>query len=400
MWTLLAAVVLSSTQPAFQVETLGGEVIAGPLLDVSAQQIRIDTADGPVALDVEDLAGLAPQSTPTPSRGSPLARPCVWIDLVDGSSLVAADYTATGGRARIALLDGQALELSTGEVAAVRFLPQTDAVAAEWARLVATRADSDLLVVRKGDAIDYHRGVLHDVTDTLVRFELDGDVLPVKRTKLHGLIYYRSGERPAAEPVCRLVDADGSRWVVKSISLAGGNLHWSTVSGLEVARPLSAVVRVDFSQGKVVYLSDLKPDSVQWTPFFGGDARLEVLARFFRPRQDESLRSGPLELDGRQYHKGLALHSRTSLEYRLPGEFRRFKATVGIDDRVRPRGSAQLVIRGDDRILLETMVAGTEPPKPIDFDLTGVRRLSILVDFGDDLDVADDVDLCEARIVK
>jgi hypothetical protein len=59
-----------------------------------------------------------------------------------------------------------------------------------------------------------------------------------------------------------------------------------------------------------------------------------------------------------------------------------------------------LVVRGDDRVLLETAVAGTDPPRAVDLDLAGVRRLAILVDFGGDLDVADHLDLCEARIVK
>jgi hypothetical protein len=67
---------------------------------------------------------------------------------------------------------------------------------------------------------------------------------------------------------------------------------------------------------------------------------------------------------------------------------------------VRPNGNVRLVIQGDDRVLLETSVAGTEAARLVDLDLTGVRRLSILVDFGENLDVADHLDLAEARIVK
>ena len=298
------------------------------------------------------------------------------------------------------MFNGEVIELSTADVASVRFRPAAGQIAAEWQRLVQTRADQDLLVVRKDDTIDYHGGVLGDVTDTVVHFELDGDVLPVKRSKLQGLIYYRSAGRVEQDVVCQVVDADGSRWAVRSIELVDGSLCWTTAGGLEVSRPLTAVARVDFSQGKVVYLSDLEPESAEWTPYFGTGAGLDVLSRFFGPREDRSLQSGPLELEGQQYDKGLALQSRTRLVYRLPGVFRRFKAVVGIDDRMRPRGNARLVIRGDDRVLLETTIAGTNSALPVDLDLTGVRRLTILVDFGDDLDVGDHVDLCEARIVK
>ena len=86
--------------------------------------------------------------------------------------------------------------------------------------------------------------------------------------------------------------------------------------------------------------------------------------------------------------------------YRLPGRFGRFKAIVGIDDSVRPNGNVRLVISGDDRVLLEATIDGSDEPKPVDLDISGVRRLRILVDFGQRLDVADHLDLCEARIVK
>ena len=43
---------------------------------------------------------------------------------------------------------------------------------------------------------------------------------------------------------------------------------------------------------------------------------------------------------------------------------------------------------------------GSEPAKPLDLDVSGVRRLTILVDFGENLDTADHLDLAEARLVK
>jgi hypothetical protein len=88
------------------------------------------------------------------------------------------------------------------------------------------------------------------------------------------------------------------------------------------------------------------------------------------------------------------------LVYRLPAGFQRFKTLVGIDDAVRPRGHVRLVIRADDRVLEELTVTGVDKAIPLDLDISGAGRLAILVDFGDDLDVADHLDLCEARIVK
>jgi hypothetical protein len=86
--------------------------------------------------------------------------------------------------------------------------------------------------------------------------------------------------------------------------------------------------------------------------------------------------------------------------YKLPARAKRFQAIAGIDDGVGGLGSVQLEIKGDGRQLYSGELTGKDPPAELDLELAGVRRLVILVDFGDDLDVADHLNLCEARIVK
>jgi len=213
-------------------------------------------------------------------------------------------------------------------------------------------------------------------------------------------LYHHAAGRVIPEAICRIVGADGSTWEVAAIALAGDRVEWTTTAGVQSSAPWASLARLDFSKGKVVYLSDLEPESVEYTPFFGPAGKWDALRQAYAPREDRGVDSPLLELDGKPYHRGLALRSRTSVVYRLPDRYSRFLAVAGIDDRVRPRGHVRLVIRGDDRVLLDTAIAGTEASKPIDLDLTGVRRLAVLVDYGDDLDVADHLDLVEARIVK
>jgi hypothetical protein len=56
---------------------------------------------------------------------------------------------------------------------------------------------------------------------------------------------------------------------------------------------------------------------------------------------------------------------------------------------------------GDGRELFRQSLSAASPgPTPLDVDLTGVRRLRILVDHGDDRSVADYVHLCNVRISK
>ena len=124
------------------------------------------------------------------------------------------------------------------------------------------------------------------------------------------------------------------------------------------------------------------------------------MATLYQPRRDRSFDGGKLLLAGRAYEKGLAIHSRSELVYRLTDDFRRFRAVVGIDDRVREGGNVKLVIAKDGQVLWSKSVDGKQPPLELDLDVAGVRRLSILVDFGEDLDIADHLNLCDARLTK
>lgn len=391
---LLVAISLSAAAPQVEVQTLDGRSLRGTIAELGVQGLGLETADGRLSLTADQL--LSVTTTQKPAAADPEAT--VRVNLVDGSSLVARQYGVAGGRAKITLSDGQVVEAPTAAVATV-LLRQSETLAGPWAKIVDAKRDTDLLVVGSGDAIDYHRGVLGDVTESVVQFELDGSSLPVKRSKVYGLVYHHPAGGNLPEPICQITDAAGSEWSARSIALSE-QLQWDTPSGVAASAPLEKIARIDFSRGKIVFLSDLKPESVEFTPYFGSTATVPLLRDLYAPREDKSLASEPLQLDGRQYAKGLALHSRTRIVYRLPGQFQRFQATVGIDDHVRPQGNVKLVIYGDDRTLLETTVGGADAPQTVDLDLSGVRRLAILADFGEAMDVADHLDLCEARLIK
>ena len=400
MYTILLAFALTAA-PQVNVQTLDGRVVVGSLAELNSQQLTVETPDGRVSLTTGELLQVVFKSSSV-ALDQP---PEVWVELLDGSSLIGMELAVEGKTARVKLRDGSTFEVPTAALTTVRLKEQSQQVAQEWSRIVGMRHTTDVLIVGSGETIDYHKGVLRDVSPSTVQFELDGDLLPVKRPKVHGLLYYHPPDDSPPEPICEITDVGGSRWSVQTLELAADlplahRLTWTTPGGLKRTQPLPMVRQIDFSRGKIVFLSDLNPESLTYTPYFGTGKGLPLLAKFFALREDKNLRSGPLQLGKKKYSKGLALHSRTKVVYRLPGRFSRLQATAGIDEGVRPRGNVRLVIYGDDRVLLETTVTGTDPPKPIDLDLNGVRRIAILADFGKEMDVADHLDLCEARILK
>jgi hypothetical protein len=156
----------------------------------------------------------------------------------------------------------------------------------------------------------------------------------------------------------------------------------------------------------------LTPLASDWTPLLGLPASATVARRAGQPRFDQSFYGGPLSLvfpaedanSSRQrietYTRGLALRSRSELTFRVPEKFRRFTAVAGIEPEVRQQGDVRLVIEGDGQVLFDEPIAGTGSPVPIDLPVTGIRRLRVLVDYGENWDTGDLLHLCDAKFTK
>jgi hypothetical protein len=395
MWHIIFCLLLTSASPEFDVQTLDGRIVSGSLAELTADRLTVETDSGKVVLETEKLLEVSLKHKPAASAQSP----GTWIELTDGSTIFARQYTVRGDRAVITLLDGEVLETPARSIRNVRLQHVSEAITDQWSQILSAKLDGDVLVVHKGDNLDYHQGVLGDINAEVVRFQLDGEDLPINRAKVYGFVYRHPSSEASTGPICRLIDIYGSHWQVSKIALEK-KLQLTTPSGVTLSCSPEIVASIDFSLGKIAYLSDLKPESVAWTPFFSTVKTLPSMEQFYAPRQDRNFESNPLQLAGTEYSKGLAIRSRTEVVYRLSGSFTQLKALAGIDDSVRPQGNVRLVIRGDNNVLLDLPIAGTDPPKPIDLDLSGVRKLSILVDFGNHAGFGDHLDLCNARIIK
>jgi hypothetical protein len=392
---IFLAILLTSATPSFEAATLDDRTVVGPLVELTPQRLTVAAKSGRVSIPTANLLTLLPKEKP-PAAGVPT----IVVQLADGSVIQGRQYVSDASRARITLVGGEVVETPAEIVNMVLFgALQTAELKADWSRLTSRKTDADLLIVRSGSGLDYQKGVLHDVTEEVVRFDLDGKILPAKRAKVFGFAYHHGAAAAMPPAICRITDAAGSFWQVRSLSL-GEKLQWTTPAGASVSQPCENVARIDFSAGKLLYLSDLKPDSIAWTPYFGVREPPPAIKRFYAPRFDRGFDSPVLRLGRVDYQKGIALRSRTELVYRLPERFSRFLAVAGIADAVRPDGKVRLVVRGDNKVLLEAVFSGSDKPRPIDLDVAGVRRLTILADFEDRINRADHLLLCNARVSK
>ncbi len=394
----LLAASLVAAPPEFTAKTIDGRQIRGTLSgwEENALVFRTGQKDEKIALG--QLLSVAPSQAAAPSPPAST----IWVTLTDGSVIAARSCLAESAEITVTATRPQSLKLPRDSVSHVGFREATPALEERWKEILDRPADQDLLVVVSGETLDYLEGIVRAVREEHVDFEVDGDVVPVRRTKVFAVRYYHPKSVEDSEQVARIRDDAGSTWAARrvEISPSGDQLEVESLAGVHVSLPLQAVADIEFAASGLVFLSDLKADSSQWTHYFGRETSLPSLERLYRPRSNTALDNGPLVLDGVSYKRGLALHSRTEMTYRLAEPFKRFQALAGIDDRLRPQGNVDLKILGDDRILFQAAIAGTDPSQPIDVSLQGVKSLTIVVDFGSDLDVGDHLILAEAKLLK
>ncbi len=396
---------LSALGLEVQVVPLTGSPVRGELRQLNSESVVVEAAGEQHTWSVQqlrriDLAGMADATR----RGS------VVVELTDGSRLLGQQFLTQRSSATFTPLEGSPITIRTSAIRHVTLqdLGNNETLWGQWAEFTAAPHDKDLLVFRRDTdgvaRLDVLEGVVHEVKADELEFEYDGDRIQPKRDRIIGIVYFHAPTAASgAAASCQILDAQGASWRAARLTLENEQLSWITAAGVESSAPLSRIRSIDYAAGNLQYLSELKPESQTWRPYIESRVPAALLARRYAPRFDEAFDGGPLLLGNQSYAKGLALHSYTELVYRLPADFQRFRALAGIDDRVRKAGvtaSVRLQILVDDKTIHEQMVLSDEEPRELDLDVSQGKRLRIIVDYGDDLDISDYLNLCEARLTK
>jgi hypothetical protein len=394
---------------------LDGQTISGILRSWDREDAVVETVAGSESLPLDELLSLRWQ--PAPSLGSAGAQQSGRIELVDGTLIPIETVKCSDEKTTITprrpSADPSREVLPKRLVAAVQLGSLEAEAAVQWQEIRDLRAAADVLVVlkRDGKSLDYVECVLGDVTEDRIEFELEGEPQSVDRKKIAGFLYYRRQSDAPPDARFTLKGRTGLLANAVAATLANDMIRLTTAAGAEIEWPVDDLYLADFSAGKILYLSDIEPASQKWTPLVGYPSGSEVAMRFGEPRRDQSAYGESLALSpghisassgvaAQVFAKGLAIRSRTELVYRLPSGFRRLKAVAGIDPAAAASGNVRLKIMGDDKALLDADIAGTDVPHDIDLDMTNVKRLRIVVDYGKNLDTGDWLNLCDARLVK
>ncbi|MBN1854367.1 MAG: NPCBM/NEW2 domain-containing protein [Pirellulales bacterium] len=408
---LVASILVLGVPNGVRVERLDGPVAVGAIQSLRDEGLILTTEHGDVSIQSDQLFlvhfgdGI---TTPTPWAAT-------WVELRDGSQLPVAAFTIKNKVATLELpeaMNHPPISVPITQLAAVRFQPPSPKTDTEWKTLRASAPVADLLVIRHEESVDHVAGLLGDIDENVIHFEVDGESIPVPREKVYGLLYYQRESHIRKVPLCTVIARDETRLAATRLILIDAILSVCTESGLDISLPLSQIHHLDYSAGKLVYLLDLTPRSSQSSPFIDmppgaellRDAEGPIFDRGFftakpilRFRSQEQQRA---KWEAASYDRSIGMRSRSELTYRLPEGFRRLQAHVGIDAELGDRGAARLIVQGDDKTLFDEEIEGRQGAMALDLDIDKVRYLKFLVDYGAEGDIGDRIYLCDPRIIK
>jgi hypothetical protein len=251
-------------------------------------------------------------------------------------------------------------------------------------------AAKDALVLA-GDRVE---GAVQGVSGGKVQFEVSGKPVPLELSRVRAIVFGPRNRTPGPNQGLGIqLDLGGGerlsgQWLKMDEDILSLRLAWGDT--LDV--PVASISRLEVQNGRLVYLSTLRPSETRATPF---------LDRTFPIRADSAVSGRPLRLRGRTYVRGLGVHSRTEVTYQLDGTFRTFAATLGVDDAVGSQGSVVYRVFGDEKLLFESPVLrGGGVPHDLKLEIRKVLLLRLEVDFADGGDAGDHADWADARLLK
>jgi hypothetical protein len=384
----------AQTASAVQVEArlLSGETLRGQLVSVNEKEAVFQTGKDRITKALGELLSI---TFPASGSKTPVAAdaPRTELRLLDGTTLLAQKFSLKQKQVECQLFNGQAVSVPLNRLHWLLVTAQEEKAREELQQALAKKHAQDvvLLLSRDGQAINTFLGVVlgGDEQGARLNFRLEDDVVPIDMARLRGLVLAQR-ERTGSSDGVRVQDRFGNTWLAAEITWEANRLRLRTGDGLTAELAFDQLASVDFSQGRLVYLSDLEPLRVEEKP---------LLADVWRFRRDRNLSGGPISLGQKMYSKGITVHSRTVLEYEVAG-YREFRCVLGMEDSVNVSAQAVVRIEGDGRELFHATIRTGDKPREVRLNLENVERLRLVVDYGDDLDLGDHVAFAEARLLK
>lgn len=415
----IIAVSMAFLDVEVQITTLDGVTTQGVLQQLDADNMAVASAnDAPTTVAVDSVLKMEFTGAAVAGKVATASEAIFW-----DQSRVPLQKTTASAETLTAESDllGQ-LQIPRTLLRAVRLNPLKVEWQLQWNSFLDRDNKQDLLVVEKrdGTGLDFLAGVVSSISTEDISFLLDGDEIPVPRSRVFGVVFandQNASKQQTASVSLRLLS--GGTLQASDVVLENNRFEFQSAWGQMLSLANDQLTELDYSSGRLHYLSDLEPlteryfgldpPGKEWGELFSKDADTRTgLSSQWRMSRDRFPNNGrpPLMLHNRVYKKGVCLFPSAAIEYALDGKYSQFTAMVGVDDDVasnqqqgRAPTAVELRVEADGKQIFQKIVSAPDEPFLLDLDLSGVNTLTVIVDFGDGESTCDYLDLADAKLI-
>ncbi|MGQ9662650.1 MAG: NPCBM/NEW2 domain-containing protein [Kiritimatiellia bacterium] len=256
----------------------------------------------------------------------------------------------------------------------------------------------DMIIDRRGSV---YWGVLRKFERTALHLDIDDllEVRPIKILYLKGVRLAdaaRAPEKPwdgslLVSVKCR--DGSELRGRLSEIRFNKWYLCALWDKNLAVPIALDEIAQVQTMGGYVQYLSQLQPVEVN---------EKTILAPPQPYQMNQSCQKESLSIAGKRYPWGIGVHADSELTFLINARFKEFRSDIGIATSMGNRGSVVFEVLGDGKLLYKSPLIRGSDGKAVSVavPVEGVKKLTLRVTNGEDLDLGDVANWGSARLLR
>ena len=265
---------------------------------------------------------------------------------------------------------------------------------AEFDKQLESPATEDVVFLVAADqSVAQVSGSVQRLAEGKLSMRYGGDDRSVKEERVLGIVFAAHPKiAPVTTPYQVFTMSSSDSIAGQLVGLGATELEIETLWQSRVKVPATFVADIRFRNGKLAFLPDLEPISVEEVAYFD---------RVMHWRRDQGFDDAPPKIKGKQPSRSLAMHSRCVLTYALDEHYEKFKAKVGFDDSAANRGRVLCRVTVDGReAFVQKDLRADQEPMDVEVPLTGAKQMALEVDFGEGEDVGDRVIWAEPRLFR
>ena len=396
---VVSASAMAQTSPALRMTDIHGQSWNGSLESIDQDQLVYlpspATSAEPNSLKTSELMRLE-RSGKSPSSIADAASANWKARLSDGTVLSLQQIEGKEKRWMIRLADGVVRSEFDGELKSLKFKKLDPKAQEAWETYEREELKSDaLIVVRPGGALDRVDGLVKEIKDGKIQFDVDGQIVDASIDRLAGVLWYRKPQEPKGQGASTagfLVQLlEGSSILADRAKVVGTDLELEGRWTNALRVPIDWLQSIDCGLDKIAWLSSLTILDARPTSRGGFGEFDAILAKTTKPRwiRGESGTNEDLLFPGPGQY-----------QFRAPAGMTKLQARIERSGESESRSAIQIEVWVDDQVALRKEIGADEQGLDLEVGIVQEKKIKLVLSSKSPLHLGTRALVKQAKLLK